>query len=175
MKKIGTETKLLHRTFVLSIGGKGLFGLIQVLGAIAALIVTPAQIQAFTLWITGGLLAENPNNVVALYLISASNHVTSATTLWVSIYLILHGLTKVVLVVALLRDKMWAYPAMLVALGVFIVTQTIQMSASFSWGVLALTLFDLFITWLTWREYRLHKAAMSAKERRANEPPTQFS
>lgn len=160
---------------MLSVAGKGFFGLIQVLGAVAALLVTPAQIHAFTLWITGGLLDENPNNVVALYLINASSHVTSATTLWVSLYLVLHGLTKVVLVVALLRDKMWAYPAMLIALGVFIVTQTTQMIASFSWGVLALTIFDLFIVWLTWREFRLHKAEMSAKERKASEPPTQFS
>ncbi|MFM6962962.1 MAG: DUF2127 domain-containing protein, partial [Micrococcales bacterium] len=116
MKKLRSETQLLHRTFMLSIAGKGLFGLIELIGAVAALIITPEQVKAFTHWITAGLVHDNPNNVVAQWLLTAGNHVTGATTLWISAYLVLHGLTKVVLVIALFRDKLWAYPSMLVAL-----------------------------------------------------------
>ena len=163
MRKVRGETDLLHRTFVLSIAGKGLFGLIELIGAVAALFITPEEVRAFTHWITAGLVHDNPNNVVAQWLITAGNHVTGATTLWVSAYLVLHGLTKVVLVIALLRDKLWAYPSMLVALVIFIVTQTVQLIDSFTVGVLLLTLFDVFILWLTWREYQLHKKNRAAR------------
>jgi len=71
-----------------------------------------------------------------------------------AVYLLLHGVVKIVLVAALLKDELWAYPWMLVFLGVFIVYQVYRLSFKPSGGLTALTLFDAFIAWLTYREYR---------------------
>jgi uncharacterized membrane protein len=73
-------------------------------------------------------------------------------------YLLLHGVIKIVLVAALLRDKIWAYPWMIVFLIVFIVYQAYRMTFAFSIGLLGLTIFDVVVVWLTYREYRKQRA-----------------
>ena len=73
-------------------------------------------------------------------------------------YLLLHGVVKIALVAALLRDKIWAYPWMLVFLIVFIVYQVYRMTFAFSIGLLGLTVFDLLVVWLTYREYGKQRA-----------------
>ncbi|MEY2946000.1 MAG: hypothetical protein RL243_774, partial [Actinomycetota bacterium] len=52
MKKVRGETQLLHRTFVLGIGAKGLFGAIELIGAVLSFVISPAQIHAFATWLT---------------------------------------------------------------------------------------------------------------------------
>ena len=71
-----------------------------------------------------------------------------------AVYLLAHGLVKVVLVVALLKNQLWAYPWTIAFLGVFIVYQLYRLSLRASVGLTVLTIFDAFIAWLTYREYR---------------------
>jgi uncharacterized membrane protein len=61
---------------------------------------------------------------------------------------------KVVLVVALLLNKLWAYPCLIVVLLVFICYQLYRIVLDPTAGLVALTLFDAVIVALTWREYR---------------------
>jgi uncharacterized membrane protein len=67
---------------------------------------------------------------------------------------LLHGAVKVVLVVALLLNKLWAYPWMIVVLLIFIGYQLYRIALHPSAGLVALTVFDGLIVLLTWREYR---------------------
>jgi uncharacterized membrane protein len=69
---------------------------------------------------------------------------------------------KVVLVAALLRNQIWAYPWMIVFLVVFIVYQLYRMTFAFSIGLLGLTVFDLVVVWLTYREYQKQERTRSA-------------
>ena len=71
-----------------------------------------------------------------------------------AVYLLSHGAVKVVLVAALLKNELWAYPWMIVFLGVFIVYQVYRLSLKPSVGLTALTVFDAVIAGLTYREYR---------------------
>jgi len=73
-------------------------------------------------------------------------------------YLISHGVVKIVLVTALLRNKLWAYPWMIAFLLAFIAYQVYRMTFAFSIGLLALTVFDVFVTWLTYLEYGKQRA-----------------
>jgi uncharacterized membrane protein len=61
---------------------------------------------------------------------------------------------KIVLVYAVLRRQLWAYPWMIAFLGVFILYQIYRMTFAPSVGLVALTVFDLVIVWLTFLEYR---------------------
>jgi len=157
MKLVKGETQLLHRTFVLSVGAKGIFGALELLGAIASFVISPAQIAAFATWATAKEIQEDPNAVVAQFILHLGTHIDLAQTHYVALYLALHGAVKVVLVVSLVKQLRWAYPAMFVALALFIVTQVVQLSSGFSTGLALLTAFDIFILALTWREWRLHK------------------
>jgi uncharacterized membrane protein len=76
-----------------------------------------------------------------------------------AVYLLSHGLSKVVLVALVLRDKLWAYPWLIALLGVFIAYQLyVLIFVKFSWSLTALTVFDVFLVWLTWREYQAKRA-----------------
>jgi uncharacterized membrane protein len=71
-----------------------------------------------------------------------------------AVYLLAHGVVKVILVTALLKNQLWAYPWMIGFLGIFIVYQLYRLSFRPSVGLTALTIFDAVIAWLTYREYR---------------------
>ena len=79
---------------------------------------------------------------------------TGATVTFAAIYLLAHGLVKVVLVGALLRNKLWAYPWLIAVLLAFIVYQLYLIVLNPTAGLVALTLFDAAVAWLTWREWR---------------------
>jgi len=70
---------------------------------------------------------------------------------------------KVVLVVALLRDKLWAYPWMIGVLAVFIAYQLYRIALEPTAGLIALTAFDLLIVLLTWREMRQHRRRQAGR------------
>ncbi len=55
---------------------------------------------------------------------------------------------------ALLKNRLWAYPWMIAFLAAFIGYQAYRLTFTLSFGLAALTIFDLFIAWLTFREYR---------------------
>jgi uncharacterized membrane protein len=76
-----------------------------------------------------------------------------------SIYLLSHGAVKLFLVVMVLRERSWAYPAFMIALALLITYQSYQLALAFSPWLAALTLFDFAILWMTWHEYRFHRSS----------------
>ena len=80
-----------------------------------------------------------------------------AATLFGAVYLLAHGAVKVVLVWAVLANRLWAYPWMIGFLIVFIGYQAYRLAVGFSCGVALLTAFDIFIVVLTWREYMIRR------------------
>ncbi len=144
----------LDRTFRVSLVLKGLDGLLELVGGVLLLLVSPNQIGALARFLTQHELSEDPHDFIATQLLHLTSSLTVSASLFGAIYLLLHGLVKVVLVWAVLRDKLWAYPWMIAFLLVFIVYQIYQISVSFSLGLILLTAFDLFVVWLTWLEYR---------------------
>jgi len=59
------------------------------------------------------------------------------------------------LVIGLLRNKLWAYPASLVVMGLFIIYQLYRFSYTGSFGLIAITALDVVVMVLIWHEYRL--------------------
>jgi len=63
----------------------------------------------------------------------------------------------------LLRNKLWAYPVSLVVLGLFIVYQLYRFSYTHGFGLIVLTVFDVFVMGLIWREYRLVRRHLTSR------------
>jgi uncharacterized membrane protein len=91
---------------------------------------------------------------VATHLLRTAHGLTGPAVLFGAVYLLAHGLVKVILVTALLKNQLWAYPWTIAFLGVFIVYQLYRLSFQPSVWLTALTIFDAVIAWLTYREYR---------------------
>ena len=137
---------------------KGLDGLLEVIGGLVLLFVRPATINHLARSLTQHELSQDPHDVVARHVLRSAGHLTHGSTLFAAVYLLSHGLAKVVLVVAVLREQLWAYPGMIVLLGVFIAYQLYRLVAvRVTVGLTLLTVFDAFVIWLTWREYRARR------------------
>ena len=145
---------LLDRTFEAGIILKGLDGVLELGGGLLLLLVSPATINRTAATLTQHELSEDPHDFVSAHLLSAAHSLTGSTVVFAALYLLSHGLVKMVLVGALLRNKLWAYPWMIGFLAAFIVYQLYRMTFAPTLGLAALTIFDAFIAWLTYREYR---------------------
>jgi uncharacterized membrane protein len=144
----------LDRLFEIGIILKGLNGLAELLGGLLLLFVTPTDIHHLVTTLTQGELSEDPNDVVARYLLHTANGLTGNAVIFGAVYLLVHGAVKIVLVVALLLNKLWAYPSMIIVLLIFIGYQLYRIALEPSAGLIALTVFDALIVALTSREYR---------------------
>jgi uncharacterized membrane protein len=103
-------------------------------------------------------LSQDPHDFIATRLMHFGNGLTGSAVHFAAAYLLVHGIVKVVLVVALLRNQLWAYPWLIVTLIVFIVYQIYKIALEPTAGLIALTIFDAVIVWLTWREWRKRRA-----------------
>lgn len=144
---------LLDRTFAVGITLKGLDGLLEVVGGLLLLLVSPATIDRVVRAVTQHELSEDPHDLIASHLLHFTTRLSGSTVRFGALYLLTHGVVKIVLVGALLRNKLWAYPWMIAFLLAFIAYQVYRLAIGFSAALLALTIFDAFIAWLTYREY----------------------
>lgn len=160
---------LLDRTFFVSLILKGLDGVLELIGGILLLVVSPGQIGAITRFLTQHELSEDPHDLIANALLHMTGSLSVSASLFGAIYLLLHGLVKIVLVWAVLADHLWAYPWMIVFLLIFIGYQGYQIIVAFSWGLVFLTAFDIFIVYLTWREYGIHRRRKDGSDNPPNE------
>ncbi|WP_313811658.1 DUF2127 domain-containing protein [Glutamicibacter sp.] len=148
---------LMDRVFWISLLLKGIDGLLEIIGGILFLLVKPEQLDALVRVLTQHELAEDPGDFLANSLLRASGGLTLEASWFAAAYLLLHGAVKVVLVWAVLKNRLWAYPWMIAFLVIFIGYQSYQLVTSFSIGMFFLTIFDLFVVWLTVREFRIHR------------------
>jgi uncharacterized membrane protein len=144
----------LDRVFEVGIIAKGLNGLAELVGGLLLLFMTPGSIYRLVALLTQGELSEDPHDIVAHYLLHTADGLSGGAVLFGAVYLLTHGAVKVVLVIALLLNKLWAYPCLIVVLLVFIVYQLYRIALDPGAGLIALTVFDAVIVALTWREYR---------------------
>src|SRR4029453_984176 len=118
------------------------------------LVVSPVTIDRLVTSLTQHELSEDPHDFLATHLLKTPHGLACGAVLFGAVFLLAHGLVKVILVAALLKNQLWAYPWTIVFLGVFILYQVYRLSLKASVGLTALTIFDAVIAWLTWREYR---------------------
>lgn len=157
----GSFRELLFR---ISITLKGLDALLELLGAIALWIVKPGMIAHLVGWLTQDEISEDPHDLVANFMQREAHHLSLASEHFMAFYLLAHGVVKGLVVAALIREKLWAYPLAIAVFVGFIVYQIYRFTLTGGWGLMALSIFDLFVVWMVWLEYRsLRKGHLHGK------------
>ncbi len=146
-------TRFLHRALEFGLLIKGFDAVLEMIGGILFWFASNVTFDQWIISLTQHELIEDPQDNVALVLRQAVSLVSADGRLFGSSYLIIHGLAKVVLITGLLRGKLWAYPATLGFLSLFIIYQIYRLSYGFSAGLLMLTFFDVIFALLILREY----------------------
>lgn len=144
-----------HKIFEISLLLKGAHALIECIGGIVLAFINTGSIQSFAEKLTRGELLEDQHDFLATHILRLAQNTSISTQHFYAFYLLSHGLVKVLLVVSLLRNKLWAYPVSLVVLGLFILYQLYRFSHTHGLGLIFLTAFDLVVMVLIWHEYRL--------------------
>jgi uncharacterized membrane protein len=149
------QEKSIHRIFVVSVLFKGAHALIEIIGGLALyLISTETIVRTINRWSYDELI-EDHDDWVANHLLDFSRHFSVAEHHFYAFYLLSHGLIKSILVLGLLRERLWAYPASFIVFGLFIAYQLYRYSFTHDFGLILLSIFDLFVIYLAVHEYRL--------------------
>ncbi|MDE2227819.1 MAG: DUF2127 domain-containing protein [Alphaproteobacteria bacterium] len=153
----------IHQVFEISILLKGAHALIECIGGLVLAVVSTSTIPSLIDALTQDELIEDPNDFVATHLLGVARDFSVSTQHFYAFYLLSHGLIKVLLVIGLLRNKLWAYPVSLIVLGLFIVYQLYRFSDTHGFGLIVLTVFDIVVMGLIWHEYGLVRRHLASR------------
>jgi uncharacterized membrane protein len=134
--------------------GKGMFAFVEALSGSALWIFGTGPIVKFVDWLTQYELSQDPHDLVANALHHGASRLSIGGEHFAALYLLIHGVVKLLLIVALLRNKLWAYPISLLVFGGFVVYQVCRYDVIGGVGLILLTALDLFVIWMIWLEYR---------------------
>lgn len=99
-------------------------------------------------------LIQDPGDIVANYLIQASQDISMSTLLFASTYLIIHGSIKFGLFLGLWHKKLWIYPLAWIVLSLFAAYQVVRFFNTHSIVLLFLIFIDISIIILLRFEYK---------------------
>lgn len=146
---------ILHESFRVGISLKGVGGLFEVFGGMVLWLVQPQKMNDIVRRICDALLVDAPHSKIVSHVLNASQKMAdSGSTKFAAMYLLSHGVVKTLLVIALWRDKLWAYPLTMVVFSAFMGYQLHRFTRTHSWALIWLTVFDAVIIYLTWKEYQ---------------------
>jgi uncharacterized membrane protein len=125
----------LDRTFRIGLLLKAADRVLEIVAGALLLIVSPSTIDRIARSLMAQELREDPRDRVAQFILHTTGHVSSGATPFAALYLLSHGVSKVVLVALVLREKLWAYPWLIALLGAFIAYQLyVLILVKFSWS-----------------------------------------
>lgn len=141
----------LHKAFEIGVLLKGANALIElVLGLLLLFVDVRDIVKVFV----QNELVEDPADFLASRLAPLTANLPPNAELYSALYLLSHGIVKAFLVWGLLRERLWAFPASLAVLGLFILYQLLKIAQNHSVALILLTLFDFVVIWLIWHEWR---------------------
>ena len=155
------RNRIVHVLFLIGVIGKGLDGVMEIVGGLLLLLLRPDRIDTAVRVLTQHELIEDPNDFLMHLIVQSAQHLVgdASTKIFGAVFLLSHGAIKVGLVWALLRREAWAYPVAILAFAAFVAYQLYRYTHTHSIWLLALSLLDMVVIALTWLEYRRLKGA----------------
>lgn len=149
---------LIRRVFRYSLVLKAAHSVLELIAGVMLHATSSDAILRVTRALTRHELLEHPNDIVARTLLRAAESLAIEQKATATVYLLSHGIVEFFLVVMILRNRIWAYPLYMAALGLLIVYQCYQLTLGFSLWLALLTLWDVVVVYLTWHEFRVQRS-----------------
>jgi uncharacterized membrane protein len=153
MRHLSTQTAT-DKAFAVALLLKTIDALGEVAGGLWLLLIDPRWLQGRVAALVAPELREDPRDFLAMHILHWAAHFKQHAVLFAAVYLLSHGVAKLIVLVEIVRGRIWAYPGLIVLTVLFAAYQTYHMAVTrLSLGYLALTLVDLLIIALTAIEY----------------------
>lgn len=157
-----TRDHLLDLVFLVGVLLKGLDGLLELAVAVPLLIVPHPDWVRLTHVFTAPGLRHDPIDLIAGIAVHEAARLGREELAAIGVYLLVHGVVKLAIVVALVVGATRVYPWAIGALGLLTVYQLVDLAIHPSLGVAVLTVLDAVIIALTWREWRRRRTLKMA-------------
>jgi uncharacterized membrane protein len=133
---------LTDRAFRIGLFLKGFDGMLECIGGFYLLLINPEQINRWARYLTQGELSRDPHDFIASHILKTAHELTGTSLIFGAAYLLSHGIIKLVLVIEVIRNHLWAYLALIVVTSLFVVYQVYRLAVNgFSLSILLLTIF----------------------------------
>jgi len=149
------RTRIANQAFALALAIKGIDGALELIGGLILFVVPPSAISLIFRSLTQHELSDDPHDVIAIHVRAAAEQLAGSASVrrFGVLYLIGHGVIKLVLVGALVRRIRPAYPVAIVFLGSFILYELYRCVLGHSIALLIFAALDAGITTMVVREY----------------------
>jgi uncharacterized membrane protein len=151
--RICDRARLFHLIFELGVVAKGIDGVVELIGGVLLLFLSPGAIWRVIYFLIQGELTEDPTDPVANLILHSAPQIIQ-TRFSASAFLILHGAVKLGLVAGLATNRLWSYPAAIVVFTAFTIYQVVQVAEKYSLFLATVTVLDVVIILLVIAEYR---------------------
>jgi uncharacterized membrane protein len=138
---------------------KGAVSLIETISGILVLTI-PTFLIGTVVSMSRDELLEEPGDFIATHSLQLAQQFSVSATAIIGLYLLTRGIIKLGLVIALWKNQLWAYPASLVVMGLFIVYQIYEIIVGHSMLIVIITILDLIVVYLIWIEYTIVRRRM---------------
>lgn len=149
---------------MVGVGLKGVDGFIELVAGLA-LLISPTLLHSILQAIVGE--AHEHNGLFYRYIAENIAHVDGdlahGGTTFLIVFLVSHGIIKIVLVYCLIREIIWTYPYALGALVLFLIYQIYACFATPGFAVIFFAVLDAVIIWLVWGEWQKLKTKNTSR------------
>jgi len=149
--------KIAHKLFKASLLFKGLDGALETIVAIILFFISPVYLAGILQIFSQSNFIQESQEIILNNLIQIFHGLSISISLFIAVYLLIHGILKIGLVFALLKKKSWAFPLAEIVLGFFVIYQFYKYTNTQSLLLLFLSLFDVLVISLVgfeWREMK---------------------
>jgi uncharacterized membrane protein len=153
------RSSLAHRAFLAAITIKGLDGAAElVLGGIAAILGAQRFSALLIAW-SAPEIAGTPESPAMHFVRHTADNLAHASTTFVIVYLLAHGVLKLGIAINLLREKSWIFPIAVLVLVGFITFMSYRLTHHWSLWLCCFALFDALTLVLVINEWRSPRTA----------------
>lgn len=145
---------ILHLSFEIALLLKAVNGAFEIIGGVLLMFVSSSYLNHIAVLLTQSELSEDPNDLIANAILTFSQSYSVSTQNFGVIYLLSHGIIKLIMVVLLWQKRLWAYPLTIIFLSLFIAYQAYRYTVDHSIMMILLTILDLVVVILTFIEYK---------------------
>jgi len=153
LDKMNNEV-LENRLFKLGMWWRIFYGMMRLVVGFAFLKLVDVPFLDLLHKVTSTKIGEDSTDLIINFLDSLLSLHPLTITYFLAAYLIFWGVVDIFLSACLLKHKLWAFPATLWLIAMFVAYMTYRLTITHSPILLVTILFDVFLIWLINREYK---------------------
>lgn len=139
-------------------------GILQTVSGLVILFIGKIYFISTFLSLTRSEFLEDPNDWLMNILLNSLRNVSDNTKIFISLYILAHGLINIFLAINLYREKVWAYLATVYFLIVLVVYQVYRIYHTHSLILILITLIDLVFIFIIMHKYKSSKNGSLSKK-----------